>query len=232
MSDLNNHTRKNKFEKRRKNTKSISLLLILGGILIIILFCIFLFGGNNEEAGKGQPSTKSTSEDNSNSSNDEAEKDETNDNASDDNNESSNDDSTNSDDASDSESDDQSTTDEGINNDDVKQESVEVSDDANVKEAYTADWKPIGTEQEGPHAKKFSEGTQDRIEMEKALRVATGIQEDDMITWWLANGGGQDVIGTVSNKAEEKTYRVYLTWVENEGWQPTKVEILKENDKK
>lgn len=237
MSDSN---RLGKYEKRRKNTKTISLLLILGGILIIILLAIFLFGGNDEEAEKGEPSNQSTSESNSDASNNKAADDETNDDtASDDTTESSSEDTTSSSESDDptknddsSENDDQSTKDDNTGNDDVEKEPVEVTDDPNVKEAYTADWEPIGTEQEGPHAKKFAEGTQDRTEMEKALHVATGIQEGDMITWFVENGGGQDVIGTVSNKAEEKTYRVFLTWVENEGYKPTKVEILKENDKK
>lgn len=229
MSDSN---RLNKYEKRRKNTKTISLLLIVGGILIIALLAIFLFGGNDEEAEKEEPSTESASE--NNSSNDKATNDDTNDDTTADNdNTSAEDDSSSSESDDPSKSDDdQSTMDDDTNNDDVEKEVVEGTDDPNVKEAYTADWEPIGTEQEGPHAKKFAEGTQDRIEMEKAIRVATGIQEGNMFTWRVENGGGQDVIGTVSNKAQEKTYRVYLSWVENEGYQPTKVEVLKENDKK
>ncbi|WP_404453124.1 YrrS family protein [Virgibacillus necropolis] len=232
MNDFNNSSRVDKFEKRRKNTKSISLFLVLGGILIIFLLGMFLFGGD-DEAENGQPSTESSS-DNSGESNDEDTKDGT---SSDENDESTTDDSANSDDSSNGETedpnanDDQSTTDDNSDNSDVEKENVEVSDDPNVKEAYTADWQPIGTEQQGPHTKNFDEGAQDRIEMEKAARVATGIQQGDMITWWLDNVGGQDVIATVSNKAQDNTYRVYLTWVDNEGWKPTKVEVLKENDK-
>lgn len=53
-----------------------------------------------------------------------------------------------------------------------------------------------------------------------------------MIEWWIENGGDQKVIATVSDTAETEVFRVFLSWVDNEGWQPTKVEILIENDKK
>lgn len=68
--------------------------------------------------------------------------------------------------------------------------------------------------------------------MESAIRLAAGLAEGDMITWWLQNGGDQKVIGTVSNRSETQTYRVYLSWMDNQGWQPTLVEVLKENDQK
>lgn len=230
MNDFNNDSRVDKFEKRRKNTKSISLFLVLGGILIIILLGMFLFGGDDEEES-GQPSTESTSE-----SNGDATKDDTNDTTtSGENSESTGDGSTNSDDSINDESDDsnandeQNLTDDDSDNNDVEKETVEVSDDENVKEAYTADWEPIGTEQEGPHTTQYDTESQDWKEMERAIRVATSIQEGNMITWRIENGGNQKVIGTVSNKAQENIYQVNLTWIENAGWKPTMVSILKEN---
>lgn len=62
--------------------------------------------------------------------------------------------------------------------------------------------------------------------------MVTGIPEDNMIEWWVGNGGDQKVVATVSDREETETYRVYLSWVDNEGWQPTKLETLVENDKK
>lgn len=99
-----------------------------------------------------------------------------------------------------------------------------------MKDAYTADWEPIGTEQEGPHTKQFVLESQDWKEMEQAIRLATGIQQGNMITWQIENGGGKDVIGTVSSRdTPDKTYQVNLTWVKDEGWKPTIVKIIKEN---
>lgn len=102
---------------------------------------------------------------------------------------------------------------------------VETNDDL-VIEAYTGNWEPIGTVQEEPHVTQFKKETQDWLEMEQAIRYATGL--DDMITWRIGNNGEQKVIGTVSTRDQQEIYRVYLSWITNEGWQPTKVERLKE----
>lgn len=118
--------------------------------------------------------------------------------------------------------------DDNLNND-VELKEVEPSDD-NVIQAYEGNWEPIGTEQEGPHTVTFSDNSIDRLEMRKAILLATGLSENDYHEWWLANGGDQKVIATVSNNNETEVFRVYLSWIDNEGWQPTKVELLKEND--
>ncbi|WP_042337867.1 YrrS family protein [Bacillus andreraoultii] len=123
--------------------------------------------------------------------------------------------------------DDESSTEEEV-------ETVE-SDDPNVIEAkINNNWQPIGTSQTGEHTTKYDKGTTDRQEMEKALSYATGVSTDNMIVWWLENGGtpNKNVIGTISTKDSTKIYRVYLEWVDGEGWKPTKLEQLKENDKR
>ncbi|WP_430785107.1 DUF1510 family protein [Virgibacillus flavescens] len=245
---MDNNSRLNKFEKRRKNTKSISLFLVAGGILLIVLLAMFFFGGGEEKTNEEQPSTDTKTEGSNNNSadennesknepvteeNDEEASDEnsnTEDDAASDDSSSSNDEATDDSDTQ-NENPDQDTNEDESTNSDIERETVEGSDNPNVLETYTADWEPIGTEQEGTHTKQFAEGTQDRKEMEEAIRVATGLKQGDMITWWLDNGGGNKVIATASNKVQDQTYRVYLTWVENEGWKPTKVEVLKENDK-
>src|SRR5699024_5666585 len=120
--------------------------------------------------------------------------------------------------------------DEEASNDDVKTKSVE-SDDDNVAEAFTGNWKPIGTEQSGPHTVNYDDGSQDRKEMEEAVTVATGIE--DMTVWWLSRAGDQKVEATISNNRDQsEVYRVNIEWVDEKGWKPTKVEMLKENDKK
>lgn len=66
--------------------------------------------------------------------------------------------------------------------------------------------------------------------MEQAIQLATNL--DEMITWRIENGGEQKAVATVSSMDQDKTYRIYLSWITNQGWQPTKVELLKENDMK
>ena len=116
-----------------------------------------------------------------------------------------------------------------------KSESVETNEteptDENVTEAYTGDWDPIATEQQGEHTTDFNNGSQDRAEIKKAAAVATGLSESDMIEWWVENGGAEQEVATVSDSSQTKTYRVYLNCVDDQGWQPTKVEELKQNDK-
>ncbi|MBR3120226.1 YrrS family protein [Paenibacillus sp. 7884-2] len=219
MSESDKHSRLNKFEKRRKNTKLISIFLIAGALLIIILLGMWLFGGGDDETEEQTGNNENESsdfliteedEEDAEGNNPEQEESE-NDLASDEEAENENE--------------------ENNADEEIETESAEPSDD-NVAEAYTGDWSPVGTEQEGPHTTTFDEGSQDRIEMRRAITQATGLTGDDMIEWWIENGGDQKVIATVSDTAETEVFRVFLSWVDNEGWQPTKVEILIENDKK
>jgi hypothetical protein len=54
-----------------------------------------------------------------------------------------------------------------------------------------------------------------------------------MTVWYLGNNNGNpnSSIGTVSTKDKQQTYRVYIEWIDGQGWKPTKVEKLVENDK-
>lgn len=92
-------------------------------------------------------------------------------------------------------------------------------------------WKPIGTEQTGEHETVFNKDSIDWQEMEQAMAHAAGIPRDNMTTWYISNGGPNKAIGTVSPKDGEQAFRVYIEWVDGQGWKPTKVEELIENDK-
>ena len=201
MSD--NHSRLNKYEKRRKNTKTISILFIIGSILLVFLIGLLIFGG--EDSAEKNPENKTTELTIQESEPADEEKEE---------------------DMSDSEE-----TDEEDEDAETVKKNAKPSDD-NVIEAYTADWNPVGTEQEGEHTTQFKKDSTDWNEMEYAASVATEINENDMVTWWIEGAGEQQAIATVSDSKESQSYRVFLTWVDNEGWKPTKVEVLKENDKK
>ncbi|WP_078432412.1 YrrS family protein [Metabacillus halosaccharovorans] len=86
-------------------------------------------------------------------------------------------------------------------------------------------WEPVGTSQSEPHSAQYDKNSQDWKEMTKALGYATGIPESEMIIWHLGNNGSpNDAVGTISPKDQSAKYKVYITWVENKGWMPTKIE--------
>lgn len=110
---------------------------------------------------------------------------------------------------------------------------IEESNEENVKRTIVhPNWEPIGTEQSGEHVSSYETGSVDWQEKEQALSYATGIPQDNMTVWFIeGNGGPQKSIGTVTEKGGSTAYRVYLQWIDGQGWQPTKVEELIENDK-
>lgn len=90
------------------------------------------------------------------------------------------------------------------------------------------DWKAVGTSQTGEHTPVYDSSSTDWQEMLKAISYATGLDQNNMTVWFLgrdkstANGS----VGTVSSKDKQHKYRVYINWVDGEGWKPTKVEQL------
>lgn len=85
-------------------------------------------------------------------------------------------------------------------------------------------WKPIGTVQQGEHYNVY-DGV-DWDEMVDALSYATGISEDAMTIHFLGNNGHNKSVGTIYTKNKEQIYRVYIEWVDGQGWKPSKVEEL------
>ncbi len=102
------------------------------------------------------------------------------------------------------------------------------SEDAVVDETMTnTSWKPIGTTQSGSHVSLYDGASTDWKEKQQALAYATGMAENDMIFWKIKNGGSpQKSIGIVSSKDKSKKYRVYLEWVDGEGWKPVQMDVL------
>ena len=115
-----------------------------------------------------------------------------------------------------------------------KEETEEItsqpSDDPKVKETIVNNaWQPVGTSQTGDHVSSYEKGTTDWEEKLQALQYATGLSPDNMITIFLGNGGSpQKAIGTVTSNDQSEKYRVYLEWVDGEGWKPTKMDVLNE----
>ncbi|GAA0442790.1 YrrS family protein [Lentibacillus halophilus] len=234
MSDDDHLSRINKYEKRRKNTRSLSVFIVLGSILLIALVLVLIFsGGDESNTGTDESSTSSNNDTEqkeaeqhdetgqSQSSNDRVDSENSMDKPA--NNNSTND-QTDGDDSGDN-------NDNNDSMDSVDTEQVSPSDD-NVIKAYTGDWKPVGTDQSGPHTTDYNEGSQDREEMREAVAAATGLNVDTFTMWYVSRNGDQQVLTTVSSNDESTVYRVYLSWIKHKGWKPTKVERLKENDQK
>ncbi len=123
----------------------------------------------------------------------------------------------------------QEETDEGFGNSD---ESGKVtygpSDDKVIAETVVdTSWKPIGTTQTGEHTSLYDGKSVDWNEKKQALAYATGLPEDSMIFWKIKNDGGpQKSVGIVSSRDSAQKYRVYLEWVDQEGWKPVKIDKL------
>jgi cytoskeletal protein RodZ len=89
------------------------------------------------------------------------------------------------------------------------------------------DWKPIGTTQTGEHPTAvYDESSVDWQEMLQAISYATGIEQSNMTVWFLGNNGPNKSVGTISSKIDKQKYKVYIEWVDGEGWKPVKVEEL------
>lgn len=107
------------------------------------------------------------------------------------------------------------------------------SDDPNVlKVVIDPSWKPVGTTQTGEHITQYDDTSVDWQEMLKAISYATGVSVDNMTVNWIGVGEipNKNVIGTITDRNTNQYYRVYLEWVDGQGWKPTKMEYLKELD--
>lgn len=219
------NTRLNKFEKRRKNTKVITILMTVGVLLLIILLASWLFGGK-KDTDSSKPSTGTPEVKNNDEAPMENKDNQTNkgDNETKDDNNQANDDSESEDNSDDA--------DDTSKNENVDIKEVDSSrDDDNIETTLTGNWQPIGTEQSEPHEEtQFVEESVDWKEMKQAIALAAGLDADEMITWFVGNDGEQKVVGTVSPSDNSETYRVYISWITDEGWKPTQVEVLKDNE--
>jgi hypothetical protein len=104
---------------------------------------------------------------------------------------------------------------------------VPSEDDVIAETVIDTSWQPIGTVQTGEHTSLYDGESVDWEEKKQALAYATGLPHDSMIFWKIKNGGGpQKSVGVVSSRDSEKKYRVYLEWVDEQGWKPVKMDVL------
>ncbi|WP_407269524.1 DUF1510 family protein [Radiobacillus sp. PE A8.2] len=225
------YTRVNRFEKKRKGTKTISWLIGVSSILIIALIAVFVFGNNGEDDRADTAADQNNGEDQQeqNPTDDQESSDTTEENNSPSDSESEPGSENEADEVTEEQ---ESPSDEATDQSDTEVTEIEVTDDDNVIRAYTGDWEPVPTELQAPYAFSWKQDSQDWQDAIQAVYLATGLVSDDMITWRLENGGDKKMIATVSNNAQTEIYRVYLSWADAGGWLPTKVEELNENDKK
>ncbi|OUB85076.1 YrrS family protein [Bacillus wiedmannii] len=88
-------------------------------------------------------------------------------------------------------------------------------------------WKPIGTVQGAKPEMKFKEGTVDWSEMKQAISYAVDVPESQLIFDFIGNNGDNKAYGSVRDKQSNKKYKVDIDWVENQGWKPASVQVLK-----
>ncbi|WP_339250686.1 DUF1510 family protein [Sporosarcina sp. FSL W8-0480] len=96
-----------------------------------------------------------------------------------------------------------------------------------VETIVDAAWKPIGTVQTGEHVSIYNDESVDWDEKKEAIAYATKFPVESLIYWKIKNGGGpQKSIGIVSTRDKSEKFRVYLEWVDGQGWKPVKMDIL------
>lgn len=213
MKNSNKPTRSNKNGKNRIISKVVTLIISVTVVLMLLIFGVWLIGGGKDKASNESMENFSSEIE----STSEPKKIETNEIEASSN--------TVEEENSEAEAEEK----EKKEKEDIKTEKTDPSDD-NVTSAVTGNWKPVETKQEGIHTTDYNNGSQDRIEIKQASANATGLSVEDMIEWRVENNGDQKVVATVSDTQQTKTYRIFLTWIENKGWQPNKVEQLKAND--
>lgn len=178
------------------------MLIGIAIIFFIILF-LFIFGGNKEEEANGGMSTEDSSEQDIE------------------------------DGLNVTEDNDDHTSSSDLPSDHLPEETIVQqinSDDPNVIAAFVGDWPIIKTSQEEPHTTNYEDNSEDRKEIKEAILFVTDIDEAHLIEHWVGNGGEQKVIATVEDQSNETYFRIYLSWIENNGWQVTLVEQIKDID--
>lgn len=106
------------------------------------------------------------------------------------------------------------------------------SDDSVVVETIVdTSWEPITTKQTGEHVSSYEQNSVDLNEKKEAFSYATGIETDSLIFWKINNGGSADKsVAVVSTHDKSEKYRIYIEWIDQQGWKPVKVDVLKTLD--
>lgn len=206
----NNYSRLNRKRGPNRTNKIMNILIIIVVVLIIITASMIFLGGNNKNKTdeKKLPTTEEPKEDVTNDTDVDSDQEDS---------------SSNTEDSTDK--------DDSVEETDAAESGVityQSPEDKIIEETIiNTGWEPIGTKQKGEHVSLYDGTSDDWHEKIEAISYATGLSKDDMRILRIKNGGNpQKSIGIVSSKDEVEKYRVYLDWVDGEGWQPVKMDIL------
>jgi len=206
--------------KRRKTNRILNTAIAVVVLLIVIVGFTIFAGGNNDETATPEKAQETKQEQTAAVSDEEAEK-----------QEETQTDQTSEEPVAEEEPAKEETEETPV--DEEKEVVVSEGTEANVEQDIVdPNWKGVGTTQSGEHTSSFETDSTDWQEKEQALAYATGISQENMTVWYISGNGSQAAIGTVSPKSNpDEAYRVHIEWVDGEGWKPTKVQKLEENDK-
>ncbi|WP_338750283.1 YrrS family protein [Bacillus sp. FJAT-52991] len=223
-------TRAERNSKRKQTNRVLNTAIAVVVLLIVVVAFTIFSGGNNEEAKKPVEKKPATEQNTASHTEKNKAEDVTATNDSDNKKEEKEEPSEKEKEEKDKEKQDKEKQEQDKKKD---EKIVTASDEPNVeKEIVDPNWKGIGTSQTGEHNSSFDSNSPDWQEKLDALSYATGIAQDDMVVWYVKGKGPNDAIGTVSPKSNtDEAYRVFLTWVDGEGWKPTKMYELEQNDK-
>ncbi|WP_370223446.1 YrrS family protein [Cytobacillus sp.] len=223
MKGNSRESRFGKREKRKKTNVILNSLIALVIILIIFVSAKIFFGGNNDQA---LPADEQTASENNSKQNEKSE---------DNQNKEAEEDKDNVD--KDSEEDEKEAEENEADENEEEEESDEAKEQVVTEGGSAPDvektienpaWKPVGTSQSGEHTVVYDQNSADWQEMLNAITYATGVDQGNMTVWFLGNNGPNSSVGTISTKDQSEKYRVYIDWVDGEGWKPSKVEVLNE----
>ncbi|RUL57082.1 DUF1510 family protein [Lysinibacillus antri] len=136
----------------------------------------------------------------------------------------------------DEETSDDETIDEPIGSDENLSSELIVapSEDPIVDEVIVnPNWQSTPTKQTGEHVSAYTEGHIDYEEKLETFQNAVSLEPENIIVWSVKNNGSPNSsVAVLTSKDAERTdkYRVYIEWIENEGWIPVKVEKLNQLD--
>ncbi|HWK24371.1 MAG TPA: YrrS family protein [Ureibacillus sp.] len=105
---------------------------------------------------------------------------------------------------------------------------IQTSNDPGVEEVIiNPQWEVTPTKQVGEHVSAYEKGHPDYEEKLATFQQAVQLAENDIIYWSVKNNGSTNSsVAVVSTNDKSQYYRIYIEWMENEGWKPTKVEKL------
>ncbi|MGF7532463.1 YrrS family protein [Bacillus mexicanus] len=223
----NNQSRYENRDKRRKANLVLNILIAIVSILIVVVAAnLFINSPSSKDVSKDSETVQK--QESPASGKTEKKSDEDIKDSKKDPSDSEKDSEKSSDDSEDSKKDDASKHDDS--DDPLKDAKVtDGGSSSDVEKTYeNSDWKAVGTEQKGEHVATYDSSSKDWAEMLKAMSYATGVSTDHMTVLWLGNNGSpQDAKGKILDKTTGDKYQVTITWVDEKGWKPTKVEKLK-----